>query len=73
MENHAKKRSSINDMTLADVNDADDVPAPRSDSEATMDPAHFGQQTPQFQLSLVPRRGFGHYMMIYKDDDESFS
>ncbi|CAN6887691.1 unnamed protein product [Brassica oleracea var. botrytis] len=46
MENHAKKRSSINDMTLADVNDADDVPAPRSDSEATMDPAHFGQQTP---------------------------
>ncbi|XP_048635944.1 transcription factor SRM1-like [Brassica napus] len=46
MENHAKKRSSINDMTLVDVNDADDVPAPRSDSESTMDPAHFGQQTP---------------------------
>lgn len=52
MNNQAKKRSSIHDITLVDGtvvdDDAEDVTAPRSDLEATMGQARFGQQLPQF-------------------------
>ncbi|KAF8077526.1 hypothetical protein N665_1030s0010 [Sinapis alba] len=47
MENKAKKRSSIHDMTLVDDFVAEDVPAPPSNLEAMMVPAHFGQEMPQ--------------------------